>query len=684
MSAAPDRGIVLTGVAAGAAGNVLDAVAAGAAGTLLDAVASALETAQDASALAVHLAGVTKTFGTVQALKDLSATIQPGRLTGLVGPDGAGKTTLMRLMAGLMMPSAGTIQVLGLDTRRDTDRLADLVGYMPQRFGLYEDLSVMENLRLHGTLRGMDTARQGSAFDRLLAFTRLGPFTRRLAGDLSGGMKQKLGLACALLGTPRVLLLDEPGVGVDPISRQDLWEMVAALTDQGLAVVWATAYLDEAERCATVLLLNEGQLVFAGPPGDLTRRIAHRSYRLTALTGDRRELLQRALDLPAVCDGVLQGAARRVVLRGEGPQEGLSAGPSEGNPKATHKGRAEGNPKGTAENTPEGMPEGSAAAPPKETARASPGLVALQALAAEINAGLEPVPPRFEDAFVDLLGGGPGGTSPLAARLPPVDLGLAAVVECQHLTRHFGSFTAADDVSFQVRPGEIFGLLGPNGAGKSTTFKMLCGLLKPSAGEARVAGLDLRRASGEAKGRLGYMAQKFSLYGLLSVRQNLAFYAGVQGLEARDKRERIDEMVDTFQLQPFLDRAPEELPLGFKQRLALACALMHRPPVLFLDEPTSGVDPLTRREFWTHINGLVRKGVTILVTTHFMDEAEYCDRMALMYQARVIALHTPDALKAAVARQPGEEPTMEQAFIRLIGRSDRGKEGTAEQPRPAS
>ncbi len=695
MSAAPDRGIVLTGVAAGAAGNVLDAVAAGAAGTLLDAVASALETAQDAPAPAVHLAGVTKTFGPVQALKDLSATIQPGRLTGLVGPDGAGKTTLMRLMAGLMMPSAGTIQVLGLDTRRDTDRLADLVGYMPQRFGLYEDLSVMENLRLHGALRGMDPARQGSAFDRLLAFTRLEPFTRRLAGDLSGGMKQKLGLACALLGTPRVLLLDEPGVGVDPISRQDLWEMVAALTDQGLAVVWATAYLDEAERCATVLLLNEGQLVFAGPPGDLTRRIAHRSFRLTAPTGDRRELLQRALDLPAVCDGVLQGAALRVVLRGEGPHRDISEGTSEGtsemNPEETHEVTSEGHPKATYEGSAEGYskgtsertPEGSAAALHDVTADASPGLAALQALAAEINARLEPVPPRFEDAFVDLLGGGPGGTSGLAARMPPVDLGLAAVVECRHLTRHFGSFTAADDVSFQVRPGEIFGLLGPNGAGKSTTFKMLCGLLKPSAGEARVAGLDLRRASGQAKGRLGYMAQKFSLYGLLSVRQNLAFYAGVQGLEGQVRRGRIAEMIDTFQLQPFLDRAPEELPLGYKQRLALACALMHRPPVLFLDEPTSGVDPLTRREFWTHINGLVRKGVTILVTTHFMDEAEYCDRMALMYQARVIALDTPDALKAAVALHPGEQPTMEQAFIRLIERNGGSEEATANQPNPA-
>ena len=687
LDAAPDQGNGMANIAG-------VAEVAGIAG-----VASASDTAGGEPAPAVRLAGVTKVFGAVQALKDLSATIQPGRLTGLVGPDGAGKTTLMRLMAGLMMPSAGTIQVLGLDTRRDTDRLADQVGYMPQRFGLYEDLSVMENLRLHAALRGMDGARQGPAFDRLLAFTRLGPFTRRLAGDLSGGMKQKLGLACALLGSPRVLLLDEPGVGVDPISRQDLWEMVAALTDQGLAVVWATAYLDEAERCATVLLLNAGQLVFTGPPGDLTRRIAQRCFRLTTLTGDRRALLQQALDLPAVRDGVLQGASIRVVLRGqETPPE-----TPEGRPDGMPKGKPEGTPTGSAERTPEGAPNESTEETPRgtpertiegttgqrvdeiaeATAFAPHDLVALQSLATQAGARLEPVPPRFEDAFVDLLGGGPGGTSGLAARMPPVDLGLAAVVECHHLTRRFGSFTATDDVSFQVRPGEIFGLLGPNGAGKSTTFKMLCGLLKPSAGEARVAGLDLRRASGQAKGRLGYMAQKFSLYGLLSVRQNLSFYAGVQGLAGQDKRERIDEMVQTFQLQPFLDRAPEELPLGFKQRLALACALMHRPPVLFLDEPTSGVDPLTRREFWAHINGLVRKGVTILVTTHFMDEAEYCDRMALMYQARVIALDTPDALKAAVASHPGEEPTMEQAFIRLIERSDGRGEGTATQPNPA-
>jgi ABC-2 type transport system ATP-binding protein len=243
-------------------------------------------------------------------------------------------------------------------------------------------------------------------------------------------------------------------------------------------------------------------------------------------------------------------------------------------------------------------------------------------------------------------------------------------VECTGLTRRFGHFLATDRVSFEVRRGEIFGLLGPNGAGKSTTFKMLCGLLKPTSGQAHVMGLNLRTATSEAKNQLGYMAQKFSLYGLLSVRQNLEFSAGVYGLEGAVKRERIDEMVEAFQLQRYLDASPDQLPLGFRQRLALSCALMHRPPVLFLDEPTSGVDPLTRREFWSHINGLVRKGVTVLVTTHFMEEAEYCDRVALMYRAEVIALDTPDALKQSAMQDGGVEPTMEDAFIHLIERVD--------------
>ena len=573
---------------------------------------------------AVEIAGVTKRFGKTVALCGLTASIQPGRLTGLVGPDGAGKTTLMRLMAGLMAPTTGSIRVLGLDTRREAQRISEVTGYMPQRFGLYEDLSVLENLRLYAELRGLPPKARHESFDRLLGFTRLGPFTKRLAGRLSGGMKQKLGLACALISGPKVLLLDEPGVGVDPVSRHDLWRMFEDLTAEGVAVVWATAYLVEAERCETVLLLNEGKVEFAGAPGELTATLADRSLSLREPREDRRLLLSQALNLPSVCDGVIQGSAVRVVLR---------------------KGAGRGE---------------------------------IDALAQNAGAEVAAVAPRFEDGFIDLLGGGPGGTSALAQRMSPVELASELAVECRDLTRRFGDFTATDRVSFQVGKGEIFGLLGPNGAGKSTTFKMLCGLLKPSSGEALVAGLNLRTATSEAKGRLGYMAQKFSLYGLLSVQQNLEFSAGVYGLTGQAKRDRIDEMIGIFHLKDWLRESPEDLPLGYKQRLALACAVMHEPPVLFLDEPTSGVDPVTRREFWTHINGLVRKGVTVLVTTQFMDEAEYCDRVALMYRARMIALDTPDALKSRAAAPDRPEPSMEEAFIHLIEAVDAAEH---EQPK---
>ncbi|MBS1208535.1 MAG: ybhF [Proteobacteria bacterium] len=564
----------------------------------------------------IRVEGVVKRFPGVLALAGISADILPGQLTGLVGPDGAGKTTLMRLMAGLLRPDAGSITLLGRDTVRAQGEIAQLAGYMPQRFGLYEDLSVMENLQLYAELRELPATQHKAIFERLLDFTRLGPFTQRLAGKLSGGMKQKLGLACALMARPKVLLLDEPGVGVDPVSRQDLWRMVSELTDAGMAVLWSTAYLDEAEQCASVLLLNAGKLEFAGKPAELTARLAGRSFRLAEPAGDRRRILAQALDLPAISDGVIQGRSVRLVTR------------------------------------------------------AGASIDAARELAGSAQTHVEAVAPRFEDAFVDLLGGGPGGTSVIAELMEPVQLASDIAVSCQNLTRRFGDFTATDRVSFEVRQGEIFGLLGPNGAGKSTTFKMLCGLLKPTEGSAHVVGLNLARAASAAKNQLGYMAQKFSLYGLLSVRQNLDFSAGVYGLADAQKQARIAEMIEAFELQRFLDVAPESLSLGYKQRLALACALMHRPPVLFLDEPTSGVDPITRREFWTHINGLVRKGVTVMVTTHFMDEAEYCDRVALMYRAKLIALDTPDALKQQVTRADGHAPTMEDAFIQLIERVD--------------
>jgi drug efflux transport system ATP-binding protein len=565
---------------------------------------------------AIDLQAVGKRFDDVVALENIDARIAPGTLTGLVGPDGAGKTTLMRVMAALMIPTAGKAVVAGFDVAAEGESIHEFIGYMPQRFGLYEDLSVQQNLELYADLRGLTGSIRQETFDRLLAFTTLEKFTGRLAGALSGGMKQKLGLACALMARPKVLLLDEPSVGVDPVSRQELWQMVQSLTDEGMAVVWSTAYLDEAERCEDVLVLDHGHLLHRGPPGELTERLAGRSFLVTNIEGDRRQLLTQALDLDCVRDGVIQGAAVRLVL-----------------------------------NSPEISQE-------------------LAGLVSRYNAGSQCVAPRFEDAFIDMLGGGPGGHSAIAERMAPISDEREVMVECRQLTKQFGDFTATDQVSFQVTKGEIFGLLGPNGAGKSTTFKMLCGLLKPSAGRAEVVGLDLRNASAAAKIQLGYMAQKFSLFGLMSVKQNLSFFSGVYGLKGKERQQRIHEMIEVFELEPYLDQSPDVLPLGFKQRMALACALMHRPKVLFLDEPTSGVDPQTRREFWTHITGLVGKGVTIMVTTHFMDEAEYCDRVALVNRSQLIALDTPDALKASVADSTLENPTMEDAFVRLVERQN--------------
>ena len=563
-------------------------------------------------AVGIELEEVGKRFGECEALSAVSAHIKSGEVTGLVGPDGAGKTTLMRIMAAVMTPTTGRARVAGADVQDDAAGVHSLIGYMPQRFGLYEDLSVLQNLNLYTDLRGLPEAQRRASHERLLEFTGLAPFTGRLAGALSGGMKQKLGLACAMLAAPRVLLLDEPSVGVDPVSRRELWRMVGELAGDGMTVVWSTAYLDEAERCGEVLLLDHGRLIYSGQPGQLTATLAGRSYLVTDIQGDRRRLLTQVLELEGVRDGVIQGAALRLVLAGASPSG------------------------------------------------------ALRNLLADYRAQLRAAPPRFEDAFIDLLGGGPGGRSALAEKMDDITGTGEIVVRCRQLSKRFGRFTAADSVSFAVRRGEIFGLLGPNGAGKSTTFKMLCGLLKPSAGSAEVVGLDLRHAAPAAKRQLGYMAQKFSLFGLLSVRQNLDFFSGVYGLQGELRRRRIEEMIEVFDLSPYLGQSPELLPLGFKQRLALACALMHRPRVLFLDEPTSGVDPISRREFWTHITGLVQRGVTVMVTTHFMDEAEYCDRVALVNRARLIALDTPDALKARVASPQLPNPTMEDAFVHLV------------------
>lgn len=563
--------------------------------------------------------GVVKRFAgaPAPALASVSMRVQPGRITGLVGPDGAGKTTLIRVLAGLLRPDEGEVAILG---RPPADML-DQLGYMPQRFGLYEDLTVRENLELYAELRALPREEREDTFARLLEFTDLARFQKRQAGKLSGGMKQKLGLACTLVRTPRLMLLDEPGVGVDPISRRELWAMVQQLTGEGIGILWSTAYLDEAEKCDSVYLLNDGEVLFEGPPGELTGRIQDRVIQVTGFEPRRRRFLTHALDRPDIIDGTIQGRSVRLLVR-------------------------------------DGEPIPNAAS-----------------FAAGPNTKVVPAAPRLEDGFIEILGGGPKGTSTLAARyrtIPPSD---TPAIEAIGLTKRFGDFTAAHSMDFAIPQGQIYGLLGPNGAGKSTTFKMLCGLLSPTEGHGAVAGNDLRHSAAEARASLGYMAQKFSLYGELSVAQNLDFFAGAYDLDRASARAAKEAMTEIFDLGDVLNMNSGALPLGFKQRLALACAVMHEPPVLFLDEPTSGVDPVTRRMFWTHINGLVEKGVTVLVTTHFMDEAEYCDDVSLIYRGEQIARGTPDALKAqAGAFLQSDDPTMEDAFIALIEQSDLDRE----------
>jgi ABC-2 type transport system ATP-binding protein len=561
-----------------------------------------------------------------QALDGVRFAIRPGVVTGLIGPDGAGKTTLMRLAAGLLVPDAGSIRVLGMDATRESLAVQAALGYMPQRFGLYEDLSVQENLDLYADLQGVPQAARAARYDELMHMTGLAPFTHRLAGRLSGGMKQKLGLACTLVRAPRLLLLDEPTVGVDPVSRRELWAIVDRLVkNEGMSVLLSTAYLDEAERCQAVILLDRGKILDQGPPATISTRMTGRTWAVS-LAGQRPRDLQAGLSgQPGVVDALVQGDHVRLVTQ--------------------------------------------AGADPAQLAR----LPSMQ------DARIEAVPPRFEDGFIDLLRARTGVASPVHESSLVDGLTLhagkddAPVIQVADLRRRFGNFWAVDGISFEVRRGEIFGLLGANGAGKSTTFRMLCGLLPASAGSLRVAGLDLRHAAAAARGRIGYMSQKFSLYGNLSVAQNIDFFASAYGLAARARQQRRAWALTEFELEAYADQLSADLSLGYKQRLAMACALMHQPEILFLDEPTSGVDPLARREFWQRINALARAGVTVLVTTHFMEEAEYCDRLAIMAAGRILAMDEPAAIKAGARTPEQPEPSMEDAFIRLVETADAAK-----------
>jgi ABC-2 type transport system ATP-binding protein len=556
----------------------------------------------------------------VSALDGVSLEAARGALTALVGADGAGKTTLMRLAAGLLRADAGSLKVLGIDVAADPQQVQDRISYMPQRFGLYEDLSVAENLDLYADLHGVSAAERASRYAQLMAMTALAPFKGRLAGQLSGGMKQKLGLACTLVRAPELLLLDEPTVGVDPLSRRELWEIVQGLvTDQGLTVLLSTAYLDEAERCSRVIMLHQGRVLSQGSPQQVSALALGRSFVAIPPAGQSARILQaRLLDQKDIVDAVPDGGRVRFVR----------------------------------------------AASSAELARAQggPGAAALHDL--DVN----PVPPRFEDGFMLLLQGASEreGTKSIAIAHPLVQQEEDAVVRVQQLMRKFGNFTAVDRISFEVRRGQIFGLLGPNGAGKTTTFRMLCGLLAPSGGRLHVAGANVRDAAASARARLGYVAQKFSLYGPLSVIENLEFFASAYGLRGERKRARIGWAMEQFELGAHAHATSAQLPGGYKQRLAMAAALLHEPEILFLDEPTSGADPRARRAFWRRITALAEQSVTIIVTTHFMQEAEYCDRVAIMDSGRILAQGSPAEVRALARSETTENPSMDDAFIAVV------------------
>jgi ABC-2 type transport system ATP-binding protein len=456
-----------------------------------------------------------------------------------------------------------------------------------------------------------------------MEMTELGPFRTRLAGKLSGGMKQKLGLACTLVRTPKLLLLDEPTVGVDPLSRRELWEIVLKLVKEDqLTVIVSTSYLDEAERCDHAVLMHAGKVLAQGKPEEVTAKADDCSFLAKPPEGmPPRSLQARLFNMPGVIDAVPEAEGVRVV---RASRDGTSRLTIDGKP----------------------IP-------------------------------MESVPPRFEDGFMMLFHevAGERASNTVAFRDAHGDTGDVAV-EVHDLVRTFGDFTAVDHVSFQVRRGEIYGLLGPNGAGKSTVFRMLCGLLPASGGTLRVAGSDLRTSRAQARQKLGYVAQKFSLYGDLSVDENLDFFASAYGLRGDRKRERIQWAKQQFELDTFSSLPSGQLPGGFKQRLAMAAALLHEPEILFLDEATSGADPLARREFWGRITSLAERGVTVIVTTHFMEEAEYCDRIIILDAGRNLAEGTPTEVRAQAQGAGGSDrpaDTMEAAFIAIVEKSRRDR-----------
>ena len=481
---------------------------------------------------AIEVDSLSKRYGKVQALRDVSFSVGKGEMFGIIGPDGAGKTSLYRILCSLLLPDDGTASVDGYDVVSGMKEIRRRVGYMPGRFSLYQDLTVEENLRFFATLFGTTVEEN---YDSIKAiYTQIEPFRKRRAGALSGGMKQKLALCCALVHQPSVLFLDEPTTGVDPVSRKEFWEMLSQLKEREITIVASTPYLDEVRKCERVAFLSEGCIRGIGTPDEI----------LTT----------------------------------------------------------------------------------------------------------------FRDIF----------NPPAIERLEAGTKSNENAIEVEHLVKVFGSFHAVDDISFTVRKGEIFGFLGANGAGKTTAMRMLTGLSQPTGGNGKVAGFDIRTEYEQIKKHIGYMSQKFSLYEDLTVAENIRLFAGIYGMDDREIRRKTTDLLDRLDFSAHRNTLVSSLPLGWKQKLAFSVSIFHDPHVVFLDEPTGGVDPATRRQFWELIYDAAKQGITVFVTTHYMDEAEYCDRISIMVDGKIKALGTPEELKQKLG-----QPDMDHVFTFLARQATR-------------
>lgn len=590
----------------------------------------------------IRVSNFKKSYSRTQAVRGIDLEVTPGEIYGLIGPDGAGKSTLMKALAGVLEYDSGLVEVFGIPvkTERDAEKIKAGIGFMPQGLGLnlYPELSIEENIDFFARLRLVSENDLESRKNHLLAMTRLDRFRNRPMKNLSGGMKQKLGLICSLIHEPDLIILDEPTTGVDPVSRRDFWAILASLIwERGMTAIVSTAYMEEASRFHRISLMHEGKILAEGDPEEIASLVPG----VIASVIAEPEL--EAFSILKKNFGNVQTLGKRlkVFIR----EENFSA----------------------------------AEIRIREIIESNNNKEAGKEIRISEITTCEP---DLEDIFLQLVGNDNDKqinsiSENTSERSEPVR---ETAIEASCLTRDFGDFRAVDNVSFRVPYGEIFGLLGANGAGKTTAIKMLTGILQPTSGEGHVAGADMRKAGQAIKERIGYMSQAFSLYTDLTVVENIRLYAGIYGLDRKRTKSRIEWVFNMAELEGYEKRQTGSLPMGLRQRLALGCALVHKPGVLFLDEPTSGVDPLGRRRLWETFHRLSREdNVAILVTTHYMSEAEHCDHLALMFGGKIVADSSPDRMKLDLENEAGRmlEISTDNPVLSLELLEKKGFEGVA-------